>query len=177
MKIEKYMLETAKAMLKEKNVMLWEYEDSIVVSNDGYFAMFVPREKFIFNAEPHGTFMGKLPRNWECNEIRYTDVCEQHGKKLCRVLEPVSGKWKIAVVKTANLGKECYALLLETHTKRKQCEPQTECTVICCKMALWACVAKLVNVSIWSRNICFRGTNSIKSTLPKNWEMWLGIWQ
>lgn len=35
MKIEKYMLETAKAMLKEKNVMLWEYEDSIVVSNDG----------------------------------------------------------------------------------------------------------------------------------------------
>lgn len=97
MKIEKYMLETAKAMLKEKNVMLWEYEDSIVVSNDGYFAMFVPREKFIFNAEPHGTFMGKLPRNWECNEIRYTDVCEQHGKKLCRVLEPVSGKWKTLI--------------------------------------------------------------------------------
>lgn len=97
MKIEKYMVETAKALLKEKKVMFWEYEDSIVISNDGCFAMFVPREKFIFNAEPHGTFMGKLPRNWECNEIRYTDVCEQHGKKLCRVLEPVSGKWKTLI--------------------------------------------------------------------------------
>lgn len=97
MKIEKYMVETAKALLKEKKVMFWEYEDSIVISNDGCFTMFVPREKFIFNAEPHGTFMGKLPRNWECNEIRYTDVCEQHGKKLCRVLEPVSGKWKTLI--------------------------------------------------------------------------------
>lgn len=97
MKIEKYMLETAKALLKEKKVAFWNYEDSIVISNDGCFAMFVPREKFIFNAEPKGTFMGKLPRNWECNEIRYTDVCEQHGKKLCRVLEPVSGKWKTLI--------------------------------------------------------------------------------
>lgn len=97
MKIEKYMLETAKALLKEKNVMLWEYEDSIVISNDGYFAMFVPREKFIFNAEPHGTFMGKLPRNWECSEMRYTDVCEQHGKKLCRVLESPAGGWKTLI--------------------------------------------------------------------------------
>lgn len=97
MKLEKYMLETAKALLKEKKVMFWEYENSVVVSNDGYFAMFVPREKFIFNAEPHGTFMGNLPRNWECNEMRYTDVCEQRGKKLCRVLEPVSGKWKTLI--------------------------------------------------------------------------------
>ena len=97
MKIEKYMLETAKALLKEKNVMLWEYEDSIVISNDGYFAMFVPREKFIFNAEPHGTFMGKLPRNWECSEMRYTDVCEQRGKKLCRVLESPAGGWKTLI--------------------------------------------------------------------------------
>lgn len=97
MNVEKYMLETAKALLKEKKVAFWNYEDSIVISNDGCFAMFVPREKFIFNAEPKGTFMGNLPRNWECNEIRYTDVCEQHGKKLCRVLEPVSGKWKTLI--------------------------------------------------------------------------------
>ena len=97
MKIEKYILETAKSLLKEKKVMIWEYEDSLVVSNDGYFAMFVPREKFIFNAEPHGTFTGRLPRNWECSEMRYTDVCEQRGKKLCRVLEAASGKWKTLI--------------------------------------------------------------------------------
>lgn len=97
MKIEKYMLETAKALLKEKKVMLWEYEDSVVVSNDGYFAMFVPREKFIFNAEPHRTFTGKLPRDWQCHEMRYTDTFEQHGKKLCRVLESPSGKWKTLI--------------------------------------------------------------------------------
>lgn len=97
MKIEKYMLETAKAMLKEKNVMLWEYEDSIVVSNDGYFAMFVPREKFILNAEPKGTFAGMIPRDWQSHEMRYTDTCEQHEKKLCHVLESISGKWKTLI--------------------------------------------------------------------------------
>lgn len=97
MKIEKYMLETAKAILKEKKVMFWEYEDSVVISNDGYFAMFVPREKFIFNAEPQRTFTGILPRDWESHEMRYTDTCEQLGKKLCRVLESVSGKWKTLI--------------------------------------------------------------------------------
>lgn len=97
MKIEKYMVETTKALLKEKKVMFWEYEDSIVVSNDGYFAMFVPREKFIFNAEPKGTFAGMLPRDWQCHEMRNTDTFERFGKKLCRVLEPVSGKWKTLI--------------------------------------------------------------------------------
>lgn len=96
-KIEKYMVETTKALLKEKKVMFWEYEDSIVVSNDGCFAMFVPREKFIFNVEPHGTFTGMLPRDWECNEMRVLLVGEYADKKLCRVLEPVSGKWKTLI--------------------------------------------------------------------------------
>lgn len=97
MKIEKYMLETAKALLKEKNVAFWEYEDSIVISNDGCFAMFVPREKFIFNAEPKGTFAGTIPRDWKSHEMRNTDTFEQRGKKLCRVLESVSGKWKTLI--------------------------------------------------------------------------------
>ena len=96
-KIEKYMLETAKALLKEKKVMFWEYEDSIVVSNDGCFAMLVPSEKFIFNAEPKGTFAGRIPRDWEFHEMRYTDTFERRGKKLCRVLEPVSGGWKTLI--------------------------------------------------------------------------------
>lgn len=97
MKIEKYMLETAKALLKEKKVMFWEYEDSIVISNDGYFAMFVPREKFIFNAEPKGTFAGMLPRDWQCHEMRNTDTFEQRGKKLCRVLESPMGAWETLI--------------------------------------------------------------------------------
>lgn len=97
MKIEKYMVETAKALLKEKKVMLWEYEDSIIISNDGCFAMFVPREKFIFNAEPHGTFAGIIPRDWESHEMRNTNAFEQRGKKPCRVLESVSGKWKTLI--------------------------------------------------------------------------------
>lgn len=97
MKFEKYMVETAKALLKEKKVMFWEYEDSIVVSNDGCFAMFVPREKFIFNVEPKGTFAGMLPRDWQCHEMRNTDTFERLGKKLCRVLEPVLGKWKTLI--------------------------------------------------------------------------------
>lgn len=94
MKLEKYMLETAKALLKEKKVVFWGYEDSVVVSNDGYFAMFIPREKFIFNIEPKGTFTNMIPRDWESHEMRYTDICEQCGKKLCRVLESPSGGWR-----------------------------------------------------------------------------------
>ena len=98
MNIEKYMVETTKALLKEKNkVMFWNYEDSFVISNDGYFAIVVPREKFIFNAESLGTFTGKLSPNWECHEMRYTNNCEQYGKKLFRVLESVSGKWKTLI--------------------------------------------------------------------------------
>lgn len=123
MKIEKYILETAKALLKEKKVMFWEYEDSVVVSNDGYFAMFVPREKFIFNAEPHGTFTGKLPRNWECSEMRHTDVCEQHGKKLCRVLEAVSGKWKTLI-------DEKFLKYFDMHTIVKFYQPYEKAGVV-----------------------------------------------
>lgn len=123
MKIEKYMLETAKAMLKEKKVMLWEYEDSVVVSNDGYFAMFVPREKFIFNAEIHGTFTGIIPRAWESHEMRYTDVCEQHGKKLCRVLEPVSGKWKTLI-------DEKFFKYFDMNTKVKFYQPYEKAAVV-----------------------------------------------
>lgn len=97
MKIEKYMLETAKALLKEKNVAFWEYEDFVVISNDSYFAMFVPREKFIFNVEPKGTFAGMLPRDWQCHEMRNTDTFEEHGKKLCRVLKSHVGGWKTLI--------------------------------------------------------------------------------
>ena len=97
MKIEKYMVETAKVLLKEKKVWVWNYEDSVVVSNDGHFAMFVPREKFIFNVEPKGTFTGMIPRDWEFHEMRYTDICEQRDKKLCRVLESPAGGWKTLI--------------------------------------------------------------------------------
>ena len=97
MKIEKYMVETTKALLKEKRVLFWNYEDSVVISNDGYFAMVVPREKFIFNVEPKVTFADVLPSSWQCHKMRYTNTCEQLGKKFCHVLESVSGKWKTLI--------------------------------------------------------------------------------
>lgn len=123
MKIEKYMLETAKALLKEKKVMLWEYEDSIVVSNDGYFAMFVPREKFIFNAEPRRTFTGMIPRDWESHEMRYTAICEQREKTLCRVLEPVSGGWKTLI-------DEKFLKYFDAHTRIKFYQPYEKAAVV-----------------------------------------------
>lgn len=123
MKIEKYMLETAKALLKEKKVAFWNYEDSIVISNDGCFAMFVPREKFIFNAEPKGTFAGMLPRDWECHEMRNTDTFERLGKKLCRVLEPVSGKWKTLI-------DEKFLKYFDMHTSIKFYQPYQKAAVV-----------------------------------------------
>lgn len=123
MKIEKYMLETAKALLKEKKVMLWEYEDSIVVSNDGYFAMFVPREKFIFNVEPRVTFTGKIPRDWQCHEMRNTDTFKQHEKKLCHVLESISGKWKTLI-------DEKFLKYFDMNTKIKFYQPYEKAAVV-----------------------------------------------
>lgn len=123
MKIEKYMLETAKALLKEKKVAFWNYEDSIVISNDGCFAMFVPREKFIFNAEPKGTFAGMLPRDWQCHEMRNTDTFERLGKKLCRVLEPVSGKWKTLI-------DEKFLKYFDMHTSIKFYQPYQKAAVV-----------------------------------------------
>lgn len=97
MKIEKYMVETTKALLKEEKVLVWSYEDSVVISNNGYFAMFVPREKFIFNIEPKGAFVGMIPRDWELHEMLYTDTCKQLGKRSCRVLESPVGGWKTLI--------------------------------------------------------------------------------
>lgn len=123
MKIEKYMVETTKALLKEKKVAFWNYEDSIVVSNDGCFAMFVPSEKFIFNAEPKGTFAGMLPRDWQCHEIRNTDTFERLGKKLCRVLEPASGKWKTLI-------DEKFLKYFDVYTNIKFYQPHEKAAVV-----------------------------------------------
>ena len=123
MKIEKYMLETAKALLKEKKVMFWEYEDSVVISNDGYFAMFVPREKFIFNVEPKGTFTGMIPRDWESHEIRHTDTCEQCGKRLCHVLESPEGGWKTLI-------DEKFLKYFDMHTIVKFYQPYEKAGVV-----------------------------------------------
>lgn len=39
MKLEKFMCEVTKALVKDKRVMFWEYGDKVVISNDGYFAI------------------------------------------------------------------------------------------------------------------------------------------
>lgn len=123
MKIEKYMLETTKALLKEKKVAFWNYEDSIVISNDGYFAMFVPREKFIFNAEPKGTFAGMLPRDWQCHEMQNTDTFERCGKKLCRVLESPARGWKTLI-------DEKFLKYFDVHTRIKFYQPYEKAAVV-----------------------------------------------
>ena len=39
MKLEKFMCEVTKALVKDKMVMFCEYGDKLVISPDGYFAM------------------------------------------------------------------------------------------------------------------------------------------
>lgn len=123
MKIEKYMVETTKALVKEKKVMFWEYEDSIVISNDGCFAMFVPREKFIFNAELKGTFMGMIPHDWGSHEMRNTDTFEQRGKKLCRVLKSPVGGWETLI-------DEKFLKYFDVHTDIKFYQPYEKAAVV-----------------------------------------------
>ena len=50
MKLEKFMCEVTKALVKDKRVMFWEYDDKVVISHDGYFAMFILNARTIFES-------------------------------------------------------------------------------------------------------------------------------
>ena len=50
MKIEKFMTEATKALVRDKRVLFWEYGDKVVISNNGYFAMIIPKQINIFKS-------------------------------------------------------------------------------------------------------------------------------
>ena len=81
MKLEKFMCEVTKALVKDKRVMFLEYGDKVVISQDGYFAMIIPKTRNIFNGEiskscpvPYAWYSHKLTDTGQLKEINKTTV-------------------------------------------------------------------------------------------------------
>nr|DAG57634.1 MAG TPA: hypothetical protein [Caudoviricetes sp.] len=91
MKIEKFMCDVTKALVNEKRVHFMHCGNDVFISTDGYFGMILPENLNIFNHEIRGNF--EIPRDWEEYRMKALPMSEYHGKKLCRVFQPVSGNW------------------------------------------------------------------------------------
>lgn len=85
MKLEKFMCEVTKALLKGERVGQWEYNGDILISTDEHVGMIVPKHKYIFNGEVSSrcTF---IPPDWEQHPLRVSNLQEVSGKVVFRVL-------------------------------------------------------------------------------------------
>lgn len=90
MKLEKFMTEVTKAILKENRVVFWEYGDKVVISSNGYFAMIIPKQRNIFNHEISKN--NPIPFDWNANKLKCTSELKKIGKRTLRILETEKGE-------------------------------------------------------------------------------------
>lgn len=89
MKIEKFMCDVTKALVKEKRVHFMHCGNDVLISTDGHFGMILPENLNIFNHEIRGNF--EIPTDWKEYEIHWTMTSKYIGKTLCRVF--MNGTW------------------------------------------------------------------------------------
>lgn len=90
MKLEKFMTEVTKAILKDKNVVFWEYGDRVVITHDGFFAMIIPKIRNIFDYEfSKGS---PIPSDWDAHKLKGTPELKKIEKKTVRILETEKGE-------------------------------------------------------------------------------------
>lgn len=90
MKLEKFMCEVTKALVKDKRVMFWEYGDKVVISHDGYFAMIIPKIRNIFNREFSSCY--KIPYDWYAHKLTDTGQLRKIGKTTVHIFETDEGE-------------------------------------------------------------------------------------
>lgn len=90
MKLEKFMCEVTKALMKDKRVMFWEYGDKVVISHDGYFAMIIPKTRNIFNGELSSCY--QIPYDWYTHKLKDTWQLKKIGKTTVHIFETDKGK-------------------------------------------------------------------------------------
>ena len=90
MKLEKFMCEVTKALVKDKRVMFWEYGDKVIISHDGYFAMIIPNIRNIFNRDPHNGY--QIPYDWYAHKLKDTWQLKKIGKETVHVFETDKGE-------------------------------------------------------------------------------------
>ena len=90
MKLEKFMCEVTKALVRDKRVMFWEYGDKVVISHDGYFAMIIPKTRNIFNGEIYKCY--QIPYDWYAHKLSDTLLSTRIGKTTLHIFETDKGE-------------------------------------------------------------------------------------
>lgn len=85
MKLEKFMCDVTKALVKEERVHFLHCENEVFISPNGYFGMIIPEKLNIFNHDIRGNF--EIPTDWKDHEINWTMTSKYIGKKICRVFK------------------------------------------------------------------------------------------
>lgn len=90
MRLEKFMCEVTKALLREKRVVFFEYGEKVIISHDGFFAMVIPKSRDIFN---HEFSTGRpIPCDWGSHKLKDTTEIKRIDKKILRIFETDKGE-------------------------------------------------------------------------------------
>ena len=90
MKLEKFMCEVTKALVRDKRVMFWEYGDKVVISHDGYFAMIIPKIRNVFNREFYKCY--QIPYDWYAHKLSDTGQLRKIRKETINIFETDKGE-------------------------------------------------------------------------------------
>lgn len=85
MKLEKFMCEVTKALVKDKRVIFWEYGDKVVISHDRYLAMIIPKTRNIFNGEISKNC--PVPYDWYSHKLTDTGQLKKIDKTTVHIFE------------------------------------------------------------------------------------------
>ena len=90
MKLEKFMCEVTKALVRDKRVVFWEYGDKVVITHNGYFAMIIPKNRNIFNGEFSKSC--PVPYDWYSHKLTDTGQLKKVGKETVNIFETDKGE-------------------------------------------------------------------------------------
>ena len=90
MRLEKFMCEVTKALVRDKRVVFLEYGDKVIISQDGCFAMIIPKIRNVFNREPSSCY--QIPCDWYSHKLKDTTEIKRIDKKILRIFETDKGE-------------------------------------------------------------------------------------
>lgn len=90
MKLEKFMIDVTKALLRENKVVFWDNGDSVVISYNGCFAMVIPKTKNVFN-HAVSSKPCPIPAEWDAHKLRDTKQLIKMDKITSFVFEAENG--------------------------------------------------------------------------------------
>lgn len=94
MKLEKFMCDVTKALLKGERVIFRRCGDSeLFITVNGFFGIIIPEDVNIFC---HGTLSPlEIPEAWDLHEIKRMMVAEVDGKRLLQVCKGEFGETRL----------------------------------------------------------------------------------